>query len=147
MKFGLGLGLLLTAVSIVGNLLLAYLTVFLFRTPLQQFVERRNKKIPSIPEAEEKSACALVALVPGPSYALKNYLLPLAGVRFRNYFWICLPIHILHAVTGIFLGETLGRTHPLKIAVLILYAIVLALVCRKMVKKLKQQFGGKLPIG
>jgi uncharacterized membrane protein YdjX (TVP38/TMEM64 family) len=144
-KYGFAWGLFWAFLSIIGNLILSYWIAHLFAAPLKSFLEKRNHKIPQVPEKEQKSATILVALVPGPSYALKNYLLPLTGVPFKIYFWFCLPIHTLHAVTGIFLGETVGNTHPVKIIILVVYAVVLGIICRKAIRKLRKKTSFKLP--
>jgi len=145
-KYGFVWGLVWTISSIIGNLFLSYGIARLFGPFLRRFMERRHHPIPQIDEADQTTTCLLVALVPGPSYTLKNYLLPLAGVGFKTYFNVCLPIHSLHAVTGLFLGETVSHVHPLKITILVVYAIALGIVCRKIVRKLREKKSIELPL-
>ncbi|MEO5803924.1 MAG: VTT domain-containing protein [Verrucomicrobiota bacterium] len=139
-RFGPVGGMISAAFAIAINLLLTYwVTKFVLTKPIAAFFKKTKYKMPQVPEGEYASVSLLTALVPGLPYAAKNYLLVLAGVPFKYYFWVCLPAHFLHATLGILFG---GMTKDLtkgKIIFLIIYGIVLTVLCHRVVKRLKEK--------
>lgn len=99
--------------------------------------------MPQVPDGEYASVSLLTALVPGLPYTAKNYLLVLAGVPFRYFFWVCLPAHFVHATLGILFGDMTKDLTKGKIIFLIVYGIVLTLLCRRVVKRLKAKSSKK----
>jgi len=137
-RFGTVGGLIASALAIAINLLLTYwMTKFVLRRPIAAFFSNTKYKIPQVPKGESISISLLTALVPGLPYVAKNYLLVLAGVPFRVYFWVLLPAHFLSASIAILFG---GMTKDLtkgKIIFLIVYAIVLTLLCKRVISRLR----------
>jgi uncharacterized membrane protein YdjX (TVP38/TMEM64 family) len=136
-RFGAIGGLIAAAFAIAINLLLTYwLTKSVLHRPIAAFFKKTKYRMPQVPDGEYVSVSLLTALIPGLPYTAKNYLLVLAGVPFRFFFWVCLPAHFVHASLGIFFGDmTKDLTTP-KIIFLIVYGIVLTLLCRRVVKRL-----------
>jgi uncharacterized membrane protein YdjX (TVP38/TMEM64 family) len=137
-KFGSGWGLLAISVSIALNLLGTYwiCSSFLRRFVLSIF-ERTKYRMPQVPEGEYVPITLLMVLVPGLPYSVKNYLLALAGVPFKPYFFASLPGHIFHASLALFFGDlseelTLGR-----ILFLVAYALLLAGLSRHVIRRLR----------
>jgi uncharacterized membrane protein YdjX (TVP38/TMEM64 family) len=97
-RFGHTPGLLLAVAAIALHLIASWwITHSWLKGPLEALLRRFGRQKPEVPEGEYVPVCLLVALVPGASYALKNYLLVLAGVPFRQFFWTLLPAHFFHA--------------------------------------------------
>ena len=137
-RFGTVGGLIAVAFSISINLLLTYwLTKSVLHRPILAFFKKTKYKMPQVPKGEYVSVSLLTALVPGVPYTAKNYLLVLAGVPFKYFFWVLLPAHFVHASLGILFGDmTKDFTTP-KIIFLIVYGTVLTLLCRRVVKRLR----------
>jgi uncharacterized membrane protein YdjX (TVP38/TMEM64 family) len=137
-RFGAIGGLIAAAFAIAINLLLTYwITKSVLHKPIAAFFKKTKYKMPQIPKGEYISVSLLTALVPGVPYTAKNYLLVLAGVPFKYFFWVLLPAHFVHASLGILFGDmTKDLTTP-KIIFLIVYGTVLTLLCRRVVKRLR----------
>lgn len=105
-RFGPWLGLpvviLVTAVHLVGTY---WITRSFLRGPLERFLARRRYRLPHIPAGEYGSVCLLAALVPGPPYFARNYLLALTDIPFRIYFWVCLSVYVVRSVVAIMIGD------------------------------------------
>lgn len=137
-RFGALGGLIAAAIAIAINLLLTYwMTKFVLRKPIASFFKKTKYKLPRVPKEEYISISLLTALVPGLPYAAKNYLLVLAGVPFRVYFWVCLPSHFFHASLAILFGDMTKNLTKGKVIFLIGYGIVLTLLCKRVVKRLR----------
>jgi uncharacterized membrane protein YdjX (TVP38/TMEM64 family) len=105
-RFGNGLGMVVISVAIVIHLLVTWwITKSFLREWIQRRLDRSKHKLPKVPEGEDVSLTLLAALIPGIPYAFRNFLLAFSGVSFRVYFWVSLPIYILRATLGIFLGH------------------------------------------
>src|SRR4051812_43746246 len=94
-RFGPFLGGGVVALATAVHLLLTFaITKTFLRRPLERFLERRHLHFPEIPADEHALIALIAALVPGLPYVVRNYVLALAGVRLRVYFWVCLPIYV-----------------------------------------------------
>ncbi len=137
-RFGIVGGLIAAAFAIAINLVLTFLmTKFVLHKRIASFFKNRNYKLPQIPEGEYASVTLLTALVPGIPYSAKNYLLVLAGVPFRVYFFVCLPAHIFTASIGIIFGDMTKKFTPGRIAFLSVYALLILFLARRVVNRLK----------
>ena len=105
-RFGPWLGLpvviLVTAVHLLGTY---WITRSFLRGPLERFLARRHYRLPHVPEGESGGVCLLAALVPGPPYFARNYLLALTDIPFRIYFWVCLTVYVVRSVVAIMIGD------------------------------------------
>lgn len=138
-KFGITWGLTLTlaaiALHLIGSWWIAHSWL---KRPLEALLRKLGQQIPKVPEGEYVPVCLLVALVPGASYALKNYLLVLAGVPFRSFFWTLLPSHFVHAALAILFGDFTGDMTTPKIIFLSIYALVVIGLGHYVVRRLKR---------
>lgn len=106
LKFGLvGGGLAIMAVTAVHLLGTHWIARSFLREPLRRFLERRNYRLPEAPKGAEQSLAAMVALVPGPPYFLRNYGLALSGMPLRSYFWVCLGVYTVRSYVTLALGD------------------------------------------
>lgn len=139
-RFGEGWGLLVALGAIVIHLLSSWWIVHSWlKQPLTRLFTRMGKRIPSVPEGESAPICLLVALMPGVSYALKNFSLVLANVPFRHFFWICLPIHLFTAALGIMFGGFSGSMSKPQIAILVTYAVVMVSLSRYVYRRIRRR--------
>jgi uncharacterized membrane protein YdjX (TVP38/TMEM64 family) len=105
-KFGLvGGGLAIVAVTTVHLIGTHWIARSLLEKRLRRFLEKRNYRLPEAPEGAEISLAAMVALVPGPPYFLRNYALALSGIPLRKYFWVCLAVYTTRSYVTLALGD------------------------------------------
>lgn len=103
--FGTGPGLAVVLLAMPIHLAVAILAARAIRGPLRNFLERREISVPSVEPAREGIYSVIFLATPGPPYAAKNVLLPLAGFRLRHCFFtnwavqglLCLPLVLLGA--------------------------------------------------
>jgi len=106
-KFGLGGGLLVAAVTMPLHLLVSYLLVHSMMRPwLVSLLQKMGYGLPQVSKSRFVPFTVLFVAIPGPPYAVKNYGLALAGIPFRYYFAISLPINIVLSVPVIGLGTS-----------------------------------------
>ena len=139
-KFGALWGLTLTLVAIALHLVASWWIAHSWlKRPLEALFRKLGRQIPKIPEGEYVPVCLLVALLPGASYALKNYLLVLAGVPFRSFFWTLLPSHFVHAALAILFGDFTGEMTTAKTVFLSVYALTVVALGHYVVLRLKRR--------
>jgi uncharacterized membrane protein YdjX (TVP38/TMEM64 family) len=86
-KFGIATGLLIMFAVLPLHLLAAYGVVHTWlRELLLRLLKKRDLELPRIPRQHSAGFSFLFMVVPGLSYSLKNYILPLAGVPPRHFF-------------------------------------------------------------
>jgi uncharacterized membrane protein YdjX (TVP38/TMEM64 family) len=137
-KFGPVWGLASTAAAISLHLIGYYWVAHSWlQGPLDRLFKRTRYHKPQIPEGEYVPVCLLVSLMPGVPYTVKNYLLVLGGVPFRQYFWTCLPAHFLTSSVGILFGDFTSGFTAGKIIFLVCYAAVLSGLSLYVVRRLR----------
>ena len=106
LKFGLlGGGLVIagvTAVHVAGTF---WIGRSFLRGPVMRFLARRRYELPEAPAGAETSLAAMVALVPGPPYFLRNYGLAVSGMALGKYFWVCVVIYTVRSYVTLALGD------------------------------------------
>jgi uncharacterized membrane protein YdjX (TVP38/TMEM64 family) len=91
-----------TAAHLIGTYVIARTVL---RRPLLRVLAKWHTHLPEIPPDEEAALAVIAALVPGLPYVVRNYILALAGLRLRVYFWICVPIYVARSYVSILLGD------------------------------------------
>jgi uncharacterized membrane protein YdjX (TVP38/TMEM64 family) len=139
-KFGLGLGFLVTTVSILVHMLGMYWigTGFL-RRPIASYLERHRHHLPQVPEGEQNSLAFLMTLLPG-SYALKNYIMVVGGISLRTLLWVCLPVYAVRAIFGIYFGHFSADPSTFKLVILVGNTVLITIVSAYLVKRLKKRW-------
>ena len=79
---------------------------------LSHWFARRGRTVPALPANEQVWAVLVVRFAPAFPLIVQNYLLGLARVPFRTYFWVSLLAEEVIAVGYILAGEALTRDHP-----------------------------------
>jgi uncharacterized membrane protein YdjX (TVP38/TMEM64 family) len=112
------------------------------RDPLQRMLGRHQRHLPQFPASEGRSIAAMTALVPGPPYFARNYLLALTAIPLNVYFWVCLPIYVLRSYVTLSLGD-LGRdiSGEKLFALVGIYVLKLA-VCGYLLMRLRRKLRG-----
>jgi uncharacterized membrane protein YdjX (TVP38/TMEM64 family) len=121
------------------HLILTYAIANSFlRKPLQRLIERKHQHLPQIPVDEQAAICVIAALVPGLPYVIRNYLLALAGVQFRYYFWVCLPIYVARSYVTILLGDMSSNPNTHKIMILVAVDVLKIAICAFVIWRLRE---------
>lgn len=91
--YGWAVGIPLCLAALAVNMSASYyLTRTLLRAPLSELVRRRGFELPSVKSSLNQFRITfLIRTVPGPPFAIQNYLLALAGIRFGIY----LPVSLV----------------------------------------------------
>ncbi len=136
MKFGPLLGGAVVAGLTAFHLLAShFIARRLLREPIERWLSRRRHHLPHIPKDDDVAVSALVAIVPGIPYSVRNYFLALTDVPLRIYLPITLLIYTARAYVTIALGDlTLhpegGRLWVLVVVYLLKLAISAELIRR-----------------
>jgi uncharacterized membrane protein YdjX (TVP38/TMEM64 family) len=100
LKFGIVIGMIITALMIPLHLVVAYLVAGSWlRTHLVAYLDKKNRRLPQVPASRVMLFTFVFMVVPSLPYAVKNYILPLSGVPLRHHLtvgWagqltICIP--------------------------------------------------------
>jgi uncharacterized membrane protein YdjX (TVP38/TMEM64 family) len=104
--FGRWLGLLVvagvTAVHLVVTQLLAQT---LFRGVIERLRLKWHHRIPDVPPHEHATVAAMLVIVPGPPYFVRNCLLAFAKLPWRTLLGVALPLYVVRSCTTIFIGN------------------------------------------
>lgn len=105
--YGLVTGLGGSWIAIAVNLALSYWVARSgLRPTLIRIFRKTGIRMPDVKADNEVKFTVLVKLAPGVPAFAKNYLLGLADVPFRTFFWISLPITAAYASPFIILGDS-----------------------------------------
>lgn len=86
LRFGYLYGLIAMFSLMPAHLLVAFgVTRSLFRQQFIQLAEKNGLDITGIPENKRRMTGFVFMAVPGLSYTMKNYLLPLSGIKLKDY--------------------------------------------------------------
>ena len=105
-KFGLGLGSLIMASGMAVHVAVTFLAAnSLLRPRIERFFERKKYRLPQFSKKRFIWPSIIFVAVPGPPYAIKNWLLSLSGVPFRHYFWIGWAIQVAAGIPMVAIGN------------------------------------------
>jgi uncharacterized membrane protein YdjX (TVP38/TMEM64 family) len=121
-KYGPWGGIMVAAV-VVGFHLVAsrWLARTWLRVPVEKILKTTHYEMPRAREGEYVEVCLLAALIPGPSYTLKNYFLVLSNLPFKIVLAVGLPAHLFAISPGIMFGDFFGAMTTAKGTFLVVY--------------------------
>ncbi len=136
-RFGALWGSLIALMLIPGHLLLAFFMVrrFLHRR-LDRLVRKKNYPIFNVAPERCREFGLLFMAVPGLPYTVKNYLLPVSGISFWDYFWIGWLVQGLMGIPFVVLGDAASKW---SIHIFVVFAILFVIVFF-ISRKLKQRY-------
>ncbi|WP_138223148.1 hypothetical protein [Nibricoccus aquaticus] len=148
MKFGLVWGgVVIVGVTAVHLLGTHWIVRSFLRGPIERFLARRNFRMPEAPAGAEQSLAAMVALVPGPPYFLRNYGLALSGMPLRKYFWVCLGVYTVRSYVTLALGDLSGDPSGEGFAwlagILVVKLVVCAFLIRRITRRHREMGAGR----
>lgn len=137
-KFGPGVGILVVGITAAIHLAASWwLARNWLRSPVKKLLKKTDYKMPRLEKGEYANVCLLTALVPGPSYTLKNYFLVLSNLPLKIIFLVGLPAHLFAMSPGILFGDFTGKMTVAKGSFLVVYLILVAGVCRWLVHRVR----------
>ncbi len=113
--FYLGCGIFPLPVALAGiliaipvNFAITYWLVKTLMKPLaERLLARAGKTIPRPSSDRNEVLFCILIRVCGTPYTLQNYIIPLAGVRFRRYMILGLPFQYIPAIAMMLVGDSL----------------------------------------
>jgi uncharacterized membrane protein YdjX (TVP38/TMEM64 family) len=142
MRFGVGLGLVIVA----GSILLQMLASFALVKAVPKLFAKRLKHLRErLPRGAHGPVTLFTILLPGVPYFAKNYVLPLIGVPLRTYLLWGLPVHIVKSAIGILFGDMSDDLSPLRITGFVLYTIISLGACAWAFRRLQVQLKAQRP--
>jgi uncharacterized membrane protein YdjX (TVP38/TMEM64 family) len=141
-KFGVVNGLAVTAVAVLFHLVASWgIARSWFQKPIKKLLQKTRYKIPSLEMGEYAGVCLLTALIPGPSYTLKNYFLALSNLPLGIIIGVGLPANLFAMSPGILFGSFTGAMTWPKGVFLAGYAILLFVACHWVVRMIRTRSG------
>lgn len=148
-RFGPGMGGIIVTIATSAHLVGTYIIArTVLRRPLERLLVRWHAHLPEIPRDEEAMVSLIAALVPGLPYVVRNYLLAMAGLRLRVYFWICLPVYVARSYVSILLGDMSDNPSRNRFIVLGAVELVKVVICGIVIWRLRvhhRRFHGASP--
>ena len=143
-RFGAAAGLALVSLSIALQLAASFAIVRCWR---QRFEEARwiRRIRARIPKGAHASVCIFTVLLPGVPYAALNYALPLAGVPLRILLACAWPLHTLRSTVTVVLGDQSAHLTAARLAVLLVYALLIVGASWWTYRRLQSRFEGPPP--
>jgi uncharacterized membrane protein YdjX (TVP38/TMEM64 family) len=139
-KFGGGWGLALIALATVAHLIGSHwIATSFLRKPIEGWLERKKYHLPHVPDGENVSVSLMTAIIPGLPYFARNYLLALAGIPLKTYFWVCLPIYVLRSSLAILLGDFSEGFTSRKVGLLVAMFVAKVTICAYIIKRLRDK--------
>ena len=139
-KFGPVWGLVLAAAAILLHLLGSYwIGNSILRKPLTWFFKRVGYPKPQIPEHHAIPICALIALVPGLPYVVKNYMMVLGDVKLGALIIACWPMHFISVTLAVLFGGFSGEMTTGKAIFLVCYLVLIMGLTRVVYRRLRKK--------
>jgi uncharacterized membrane protein YdjX (TVP38/TMEM64 family) len=111
-KFGTLGGLLISGLFMLFHMLVAYLVSHsILRPYIDRFLGEHHWARPRLPPDKKLLYAILFAAIPGLPYAVKNYLLALAGLPFWRYLLVCWTVQLAMGIPFVVLGEAIRSKH------------------------------------
>ena len=104
--FGPWLGLLVvTGITAVHLLITQGLALSVLQAPIERLRKKWSRRLPEVPPKEHATLAAMVVLVPGVPYFVRNCVIALSRLPWRILFGVALPLYVIRSCTTIFLGD------------------------------------------
>lgn len=139
-KFGAGWGVAVIALATMVHLLGSHwIATSFLRKRIEAFIAKKKYKLPHVPEGENASISLMTAIIPGLPYFVRNYLLALAGIPLRTYFWVCLPVYVLRSLLVLFAADFSAELTVNKSVLLIGIFLLKVGICAYIIKRLRDK--------
>lgn len=142
--FPLPVALLGITIAIPANLAITYwLTRTILHPLATKLLARADMKIPRLSCRRNELLFAVIIRCCGTPYTLQNYIIPLAGIKFRDFMLIGIPFQYVPAVAMVFFGNSLLKGEFKKALVAIVALVVLGTLTKLIHSRLAGKKAGK----
>lgn len=125
MMFGIAGGIALTGLMMLFHLAATYYLVHSFlRSQVVRLLGRFNLKIPKLPQTGGYRLSLIFMIVPGLPYAVKNYLLALAGLPLKPYLLISWLTQFGASIPFVILGKGVMELDPVILIIALLVLLI-----------------------
>jgi uncharacterized membrane protein YdjX (TVP38/TMEM64 family) len=136
--YGMGDGFLLILAGMAINFALAYqISNRWLRGPISRLFEKRGIRIPEAQPSEYIKLTIAIRIFPGLPNFMQSYLLGLANVPFRTYYFFSFPPQIAYAVGFVLFGDSLvnmkGGGLLLAVSILVAAGLLVSIVRKRKV--------------
>ncbi|HEY8932663.1 MAG TPA: hypothetical protein VIM44_05040 [Rariglobus sp.] len=135
-RFGIGLGLVLTTVSILIQLLASYALVKAAPSFFERKMEPWRKRLP---KAAHTPLTQFTMLLPVAPYFAQNYILPLVGVPLGTYLLWSFPLHVVRSVVGVIFGNESADLTPTKLVWFGVYSVAVGVTSAWSFQRLRRK--------
>lgn len=143
-KFGLWMGgLIITGITAFHLVASHWIARSFLRRPLERVLARHRHHLPDFPTSENRSVALMAALIPGPPYFVRNYLLALTTIPLRVYFWICLPVYVVRSYVTLSLGDLSQNLTGQKLLMLVGVYLLKLSICGYLLYHLRRRLRGR----
>jgi len=134
-RFDAAAGILIMFMVMPVHLMIAFFVVrSMFRSRLERLARKKRVGFVHIPADRQLEFAFVFMIVPGLPYAVKNYLLPLSGLSFRDYFFIGWLINGILGIPFVVIGHAASQWN-LHVILTVLALLVIAYAIAKQVRK------------
>ena len=149
LRFGTLMGLVSMFLIMPLHLAVSFsVTRFVLGEWIKKIAGKRRIQRLQVPEHRHLEFSFLFMAVPGLSYTMKNYLLPLSGVKFRYYFFLGWLVQGVMGIPFVILGKASMEWNPRLIFALVLIFLLIYVLMKwgqkryqKMVKSNERKNG------
>jgi uncharacterized membrane protein YdjX (TVP38/TMEM64 family) len=135
LRFGYGLGIIVMLVIMPVHLIISYWVTHSFlREWVEILAKKNNLNITRISESQRMRFGFIFMVVPGLSYTIKNYLLPLSGLSFFQFFVCGWVTQAMMGIPFVVLGNSAAQL-SIPVFIGMLGLIFVMLIFRKRIFK------------
>lgn len=111
-------GLVVTGATAVHLLCTHALAKTVMRRRVERLREKWRHRIPDVPQHEYATLIAMLVIVPGLPYLVRNCLLALSGAPLRYLMGVGVPLYVARSYVTIFLGDLGNDPSPRALIIL-----------------------------
>lgn len=132
LRFDMFSGILVVFLLMPVHLVFSFFVVrSVLRTQVEKLLKHSRYRRFCVPQSRFVEFSILFMALPGLPYSVKNYLLPISGIRFRDYFLACWLVQGVMGIPFVVLGDAASQWSVYLFAVFFVLFMVLFLINNK----------------
>jgi uncharacterized membrane protein YdjX (TVP38/TMEM64 family) len=141
-RFDAFAGMLIMFMVMPAHLLFSFFVVrSIFGSRIERFARKKNHAIFNIPANRRFGFVFFFMAVPGLPYAVKNYLLPVSGIPFREYFLISWLVNGVMGIPFVILGHAASTWSIHMVLIYLLLLVAVYFIAKQVRKKYAHTIG------
>lgn len=138
-KFGLAEGIALMVLTMPIHMIISYALTRVADDFIRAVLSRGSYVIPQVPADKQIRFSFVVASIPVLPYAVKNFLLPLAGISFPVYICMNWSCQAVMAIPAVVLGSSVADLNPMMFIAAVAGMVTVYLIISGIEKKYGKQ--------